>query len=43
MPVEIGDYTLVMKPKDEWTTADNRQDMFEAIEEVHGSLPWCWS
>ncbi len=33
MPVEIGDYTIVMKPKDEWTTADNRQDMFEAIEE----------
>ncbi|OAV45274.1 CusA/CzcA family heavy metal efflux RND transporter [Lewinella sp. 4G2] len=32
MPVEIGDYTLVMKPKDEWTTADNRQDMFERIE-----------
>ena len=33
MPVEIGDYTIVMKPKDEWTTATNRQDMFEAIEE----------
>ena len=33
MPVEIGDYTIVMKPKDEWTTADNRQDMFAAIEE----------
>ncbi|TXF89276.1 CusA/CzcA family heavy metal efflux RND transporter [Neolewinella aurantiaca] len=32
MPVEIGDYTIVMKPKEEWTTASNRQTMFEAIE-----------
>jgi cobalt-zinc-cadmium resistance protein CzcA len=32
MPVEIGDYTLVMKPKGEWTSASNRQDMFEKIE-----------
>lgn len=39
MPVEIGDYTLVMKPKDEWTTADNRQDMFEAIEESMEVFP----
>ena len=39
MPVEIGDYTIVMKPKDEWTTADNRKDMFEAIEESMEVFP----
>ncbi|MTB50381.1 CusA/CzcA family heavy metal efflux RND transporter [Lewinella sp. W8] len=39
MPVEIGDYTIVMKPKDEWTTAGNRQDMFEAIEESMEVFP----
>jgi cobalt-zinc-cadmium resistance protein CzcA len=39
MPVEIGDYTIVMKPKDEWTTADNRKDMFEAIEESMKVFP----
>jgi cobalt-zinc-cadmium resistance protein CzcA len=39
MPVEIGDYTIVMKPKDEWTTADNRQDFFEEIEESMGVFP----
>ncbi|MGB3546243.1 MAG: CusA/CzcA family heavy metal efflux RND transporter [Saprospiraceae bacterium] len=39
MPVEIGDYTIVMKSKDEWTTADNRQGMFEAIEESLNVFP----
>lgn len=34
MPVEIGDYTFVMKPKDEWTTAPDRAGMFAAIEEA---------
>jgi len=28
-----------MKPKDEWTTADNRKDMFEAIEESMEVFP----
>lgn len=39
MPVEIGDYVLVMKPKDEWTTAKDRQGMFEAIESSLSSIP----
>ncbi len=34
MPVEIGDYTLVMKPREEWTTAPDRQGMFAAIQEA---------
>jgi cobalt-zinc-cadmium resistance protein CzcA len=39
MPVEIADYVLVMKPKSEWTSADNRQDMFEKIEESLNDIP----
>ncbi len=39
MPVEIGDYTIVMKPRDEWTTAPDRQGMFEALEETMEIFP----
>ena len=39
MPVEIADYVLVMKPKSEWTSASNRQEMFEKIEESLESIP----
>ncbi|NJB86071.1 cobalt-zinc-cadmium resistance protein CzcA [Lewinella marina] len=39
MPVEVGDYTLVMLPRDEWETADDRQGMFEAIEEALEVFP----
>lgn len=39
MPVEIADYVLVMKPKSEWTTALNRQSMFDKIEESLEDIP----
>jgi len=39
MPVEIGDYVMVMKPKDEWTSATTRQEMFEKIEESLSVIP----
>jgi heavy metal efflux system protein len=39
MPVEIADYVLVMKPKSEWTSADNRQEMFEKIEKSLEAIP----
>jgi len=39
MPVEIADYVLVMKPKSKWTSANNRQEMFEKIEESLKSIP----
>ncbi|GGF80111.1 CusA/CzcA family heavy metal efflux RND transporter [Wenyingzhuangia marina] len=39
MPVEIADYTLVMKPKKEWTSAENRQDLFEKIETSLQDIP----
>lgn len=39
MPVEIGDYVIVMKPKDEWTSASTRQEMFEKIEKSLSVIP----
>ena len=39
MSVEFADYVLVMKPKSEWTSADNRQEMFEKIEESLEVIP----
>ena len=39
MPVEIGDYVLVMKPKSEWTSASNRKEMFEKIEKSLSVIP----
>ncbi|NJB82838.1 CusA/CzcA family heavy metal efflux RND transporter [Wenyingzhuangia aestuarii] len=39
MPVEVADYTLVMKPKKEWTSAENRQDLFEKIETSLHDIP----
>ena len=39
MPVEIGDYTIVMKPKKEWTSAKDKQGMFEAIEKSLSVIP----
>ena len=39
MPVEVGDYTLVMAPKDEWTTAPDREGMFAALEETMEVFP----
>ncbi len=39
MPVEIGDYTLVMKPKAEWISAHSRKEMFEKIEHSLQSIP----
>lgn len=39
MPVETADYTLVMKPKSEWTSAHSRMELYEAIEESLAFLP----
>lgn len=39
MPVEIGDYALIMKPKDEWTSASSRKGMFEKLEESLHDIP----
>lgn len=32
-PMETGDYVIVMKPKSEWTSADNREELSELMKE----------
>lgn len=39
MPVEIGDYAIIMKPKKEWTSASNRKEMFSKFEEALADFP----
>lgn len=39
MPVERGDMMVAMLPKEEWTTAKNREQMSEHIEEALSVLP----
>lgn len=39
MPIERGDMMISMKPKEEWTSAETRQEMQEAMEEALSSLP----
>ena len=39
MPIETGDIIVVMKPRSEWTTAPNREEMLEAMEAVMNSIP----
>lgn len=39
MPIERGDMMISMKPKEEWTSAESREEMQEAMEEALSSLP----
>lgn len=39
MPFERGDMMLSMKPKDEWTSAGDRAEMMEKIEETLKNIP----
>lgn len=39
MPVEIGDYVLIMKPKSEWKVASTRKEMFQKLEESLEDIP----
>ncbi|MGB0521746.1 MAG: CusA/CzcA family heavy metal efflux RND transporter [Flammeovirgaceae bacterium] len=39
MPVEIGDYTIIMKPKEEWTSARTRNEMFQQIDKALAVVP----
>jgi cobalt-zinc-cadmium resistance protein CzcA len=32
MPLEAGDIYVILKPKKEWTTAETKEEMFEAME-----------
>lgn len=39
MPIERGDMMLSMKPKEDWTTANSREEMMEAMEEALEAIP----
>lgn len=39
MPIERGDMMVVMKPKEEWTSAKTREEMMEKMEEALSILP----
>lgn len=39
MPIERGDMMVAMQPKEKWTTAKNREDMMEAMEEAISVIP----
>lgn len=39
MPFEVGDIMVKMKPRKEWVTATNREDMFKAMEKELSVVP----
>lgn len=39
MPIERGDMMLSMKPKEEWTSAESREELMEEIEEALEIIP----
>lgn len=41
MPIESGDIIMVMKDKKDWTTADNKEELAEKMNEKLSSIPGC--
>lgn len=39
MPIEVGDIIVHMAPKDEWTSASSKEEMFEKMEKVLNLIP----
>lgn len=39
MPMEVADVMIIMKDKKEWTSASNKEEMFEKMEKVLDDLP----
>ncbi len=39
MPIEVGDIMIKMKPKEEWTSASSKEELFEKMEEVLSQIP----
>lgn len=39
MPMDIGDCFIILKPKDEWVTADNKEELIARIKEELSVLP----
>lgn len=41
MPIESADLIIVMKDKKEWTTADNKEELAEKMNEKLSTIPGC--
>jgi cobalt-zinc-cadmium resistance protein CzcA len=41
MPIESGDIIIVLKDKKEWTTAHNKEDLAEKMNEKLSAIPGC--
>ncbi|CAN1555811.1 COG3696 Putative silver efflux pump [Flavobacteriaceae bacterium] len=41
MPIESADLIMVMKDKKEWTTADNKEDLADIMNEKLSQIPGC--
>ena len=39
MPIEVGDIMVTMKPKNEWTSASTKEEMFEKMEIELNKIP----
>ncbi len=39
MPLDLADMFLIMKPNDEWTSADNKEDLIEMIKKELAYIP----
>lgn len=39
MPIEVGDIMVKMKPKAEWVSASNKEEMFEKMEAALSKIP----
>ncbi|MFZ6664981.1 CusA/CzcA family heavy metal efflux RND transporter [Peijinzhouia sedimentorum] len=39
MPVEEGDVMIILKPKEEWTSTDNREDLANMMKESLAEIP----
>jgi cobalt-zinc-cadmium resistance protein CzcA len=39
MPLEAGDIYVILKPKEEWTSASSREELFEKMEEEMNKFP----
>jgi len=39
MPIETGDIFVILKPKEEWTSASSKEELFERMEEEMNQFP----
>ena len=39
MPMEVADVMIILKPKSEWTSANNKEEMMAKMDKVLNDLP----